>query len=708
MKKTILLAIAATVPCLVTLAQTITPIANIQTPISSTNDTSVLHGQTVVVRGVVMTEPDSWYQSNGTSGSSSIWIQTPGVSGPKTGLQIRLNNIAAGIGTGFMNLVPGQEVEIPGRVSYFSGETQISLDTLGTINVVNLGQAIAGPDTVSVGTFNNSSNVAQPTGEQWQGSYVAIKDVNVVSVNTTNGRGNFTVQDASGNRIIIWDAHKFMRNQTNGYTRPTVGSTFCSIAGIIYHRAFAGSTPYYELHPFKASDIVLCSAPPQVTNMTRTPSCPAPSQSVTVTATVTTTSPGATIASVVLYYAFGATTSTYTQVNMTPGANNTYSASIPAGNNGDFVHYYIIATDNNGVSTRFPRFTPYSYTVNASGCTIRDIQFVAPQILQGTSQWYESGYQGLTVSGVKGVVTASPNNGTLGNPGDLGYLYIQQRGTNQFGGIWVIESVPTVPALQIGDSVTVSGTVEEYFGVTRLNAATVTKLGTTTPIEPILLPVNTFADSQSVTTEAFESMFVRFEEPNLQVVNVSTDPQSPSLKGDYRLGTNLLDPNVGTRVLAGRQTNNIFSSLNVPFVNDPQWEVTDGLMNVTPQVVTAGMQFSYAQGIMTYGFSRVKLLPRNQMDMALLTSQEKTFSTNSFSLYPNPTSGSVTVEYDRLAISGIVSIELLDLTGRVVHKTTGTNGKINFQTNDIANGLYLCKASQNGITLFTTRLMIAK
>jgi hypothetical protein len=102
----------------------------------------------------------------------------------------------------------GMEIELQGIVDYFNGETQIALDTNVTISILSLNNAIATAPVVQVSTFNlgavsGSSQAAQVSGEEWQGSYVELQNVTVVSVNSSSTRGNFTVRDANNNQIVV-------------------------------------------------------------------------------------------------------------------------------------------------------------------------------------------------------------------------------------------------------------------------------------------------------------------------------------------------------------------------------------------------------------------------------------------------------------------------------------------------------------------------
>ncbi len=677
-------------------AQVLKTISEIQTSgnfsaYTANCDTSLLKGQFVKVKGVVMTDPNKWYQA---PTNYSFWIQEKGQNGPKTGLQIRLQQGSAhGASTGVTGLQVGMEVELQGKVDYFSGETQIALDTTATITILSLGNAIAPAtvltvDSLNLGAVSSSSQSAQVSGEKWQGSYVELQNLTVVSVNSSATRGNFTVRDANNHQIVIWDANNDMRLSQNGWTKPTVGTTYTSIKGIVYHRNFlsSGGQNNFELHPWNLSDLTIGSAPPDIQSVTRNPACPNPSGPVTVTATVVHPA-NVTITSCVLKYAVGASNLTYLTVNMTETTPGTWQGIIPVQPDGSFVHYYVEATDANNLKDTYPTFTPSSYRVNSNGCTISDIQYVAPDIIKGNSKWYESGYQGLTVTGVKGVVTASAN--------DLGYIYIQEGGKTAWAGIQVIGDA-TVNNLQLGDSVSINGEVFEYFGLTQIKNATATKLASNVPYSPVTLPISTFADTMSVQNEAYESMLIRFADANLAVVNPKVDTVNNSHKGDYRIGTDVFDPNRGIRVLAGRQTNNIFSSLNVAYVNDLMWQVTDGAMNVTPYVVNNQTILDEFQGILTYAWNNIKLLPRMSSDMVNVR-QKTTFTASAsfdqtFTVYPNPAYNQL---YVRFTQNKTGKISILDITGKEIFSQSIQSNLIIFNVEELSSGVYFVKVQTN-------------
>lgn len=683
--------LAAQTPQLVTISQ-------IQTPknLAAGNDTSILHGQYVRVRGVVATRCSS-HRHFGVSGGPnskrcSMWIFD--TLPPYRGLQIRRQNVSD-LPTGFTNLQPGQYVELKGTVGYFQGEIQLLIDTVDAnnpIQILNIGVPLPPATEISLTDINQPNGVHNlQVGDQWQGRFVKITNLTVTNVATSPLR--ITVVDANGNQGLIFGEFKDL---TNSYP---VGTKLDSVKGIVLHYWPSSGTPMYEICPWHDSLVKVGNPVPTVSNLRRTPVCPSSSSSVTVEVDVTGTASDP-ITQVTLFWATGAST-TYSSIPMTQvGSTSTYQATIPAQPQGTYVHYYIQARDQSGDIVRFPRFEPQSYRVNNAGCRITDIQYVIPSVLYaynptGRRDYLGSGYNRLPVSNVPGVVTATEN--------DLGYIYIQQPGALEWAGIWVRTS-STVPNLQIGDSVVVSSAiVDEYFGLTTLMNAQVSRVGpASAPIQPIVLPLNlVYGDTQYAATEPYESMLVRFRHDipsqRLKVVQSQISTTYPH-QGDYRVGMDPADPLKGIRVLAGRQTNNIFSSLKVSYVNDSAWATTDGLIDQSLplcKVYESTTQMDSLQGILTYQWNFIKLLPRSNSDFFRVTGTSCDISTGITSesqwpllIGPNPTTHSLHIQVPMEL--GEVRLALYTLQGQCLLEKT-QRGAQEWDISALPAGTYLLK-----------------
>jgi hypothetical protein len=707
--------IAAQTPPLKTIEEIQTPKnLNATTP----NDTSVLHGQVVRVRGVVMTEC-SWHGQFNLSTTPptyrcSIWLQDSARSGPRTGLQIRRQNISDKP-TGFTNLQRGQYVELRGTVSYFRGEIQLTIDTLTAPIILNPSVPIARPVTITPDSVNQPSGLLHdvPKGDKWQGSFVKMENLRVITVQTNPLR--ITAQDSRGNQVLIFGEFKGL---TNSFP---VNTFLDSVKGIILHFWPSSGTPTYEICPWHDSLVYVGNPVPIVSNLTRSPVCPNSSNAVTVQVNASSNSPSDSITAVRLFYAIGSSTS-YTMVPMTRvGSTSTYEATIPPQPQGTFVHYFVRAYDQTNDSVRVPRFEPQAYRVNNAGCRITDIQYVIPSVSYAYNpsarrDYLGCGYTGLQVTDVPGIVTASQHS----NDTSLGYVYIQQPGATQWAGIWVRGN--GLDVLRVGDSVVVtSATVDEYFGLTNLNNASVNRIGPAqSVIQPVVLPLNVvFGDTQYAATEPYESMLIRFRHDNPTQRLFVVAPKLPSApavhQGDYRVGMDPNDPAKGIRVLAGRQTSSIFSSLNVSYVNDSAWASQDGLINpaIPLCIVQDTTRMDSLQGILTYQWNFVKLLPRNNKDFwnvqgtlcrtqqvpsALLSGQ----AANAIA-WPNPFSAGFDLYTPESW--GMVEAHLLSSTGQRLH-TRYVQGASTWHASDLPQGLYFLQvhSPQGLITLRLVRL----
>lgn len=680
-------------------------------------DSSSLKGQVVTTRGVVVTSYGLAQNGAGTSSMNNIWIQSG--NGAWNGLDIfgSNNDPAAGV---LQTLLQGDSIEITGTVAEFgpTGGPQVETELIAiqNINILGSGSAVSS-QLITIGDLNDAAQAnVLPTGEQWEGQFIELQNVTVTAVSyfANNTRVSFTVQDANGNLINVSDRFKCGKlPAANGtFIPPTVGTVYCSLKGIIIHspngcKNFNGRG--YELHPFDASHYSVCagSAYPTISAVSNSPTAPTSSQNVTVTATINDTD--GTITSASLKYAVGATNTSYTTVAMSNGGSgNVYTATIPMQADGSFVKYYISAEDNDNLITVLPNVpggnaNPYAYVVRDNGLTIYDLQYTP--FTDGNSI-----YKDKTVT-VTGVVTASAE------PGNLGYVFIQQEGgLLGWAGIMCLGN-PQIANLVIGDKVTVSGVVKEDFGCTRLdNIASVAVNGTGT-ITPVQVNPTALATYDFATNEAYEGMLVKVKTAGkLFIIDQNAD--DPDNFAEYRVGADTLLPDNGARIIAGRQKSSAYSSLNVSYVNDSMWMTTDGVMNVPPIIVKVGDCMNSVTGIAYYSFSNMKVLPRNNADFdtyddkcdGINQSLNDAFAKNSvISVYPSPAFDVLNVNY-KFPYTSKVTITLFDLAGQSVaaQSVVGMEGASTFSTSTLAAGTYfLTVTSDNGL-VYREKVSIVK
>ncbi len=658
------------------------------------NDLSDYDGDTVRVRGVVVTPPGS--AESGSTDGRWIWIQDG--KGPWAGLNVRKGNGNPTIPSDMLFVVPGDSVEIAGVVNTFNNETQ--LDPLDSGFVVLGSSSVGFQSTDDISDFDNPNGLATTVeGEPWEGQFFELTNMTVVSVTATANDIRFRIADADGDEMEVYDTYTVMQPSTTNCTNcipyppfvpPSVGDVFDTLRGIIDGRNL--TNPPYAIAPFDTTHFVYGAAAPKIFDITRTPQVPTPSQMVTVTATITDN--GGSVTGARLFYALGESTTTYNQVNMT-NVGSTYSADIPAGSDGQMVKYYLEADDNDANSTISPGGAPtssvYFYFVKASGqLSIRDVQYTPFD--NGVS-----GYLGETVT-VGGVVSAS----AAGSDRSLGTLYIQDRTYNEWAGIWIAKganlSTGEYTSMVIGDTVLITGIVEEEFQVTRIvldNISDFTILGQTSPAQPMNVNPADFT-SYSFAMEGYESMLLNFSssiDTALYVVDDNSD--DPDDYGEWRIGEDPADPNTGSRVLVGRDIGTKNFSLVTPNRLQPH------TMSVPEIIVTPGHSIRELTGIMYYSFGNFKLLPRNNDDATDYNGQPLpsglglySFEDQRMRIYPNPTSGQLSIETEGDIPNGS-SYSIHDIMGREV---ASGNLQERIQTIDVSNipsGQYLLVISNS-------------
>jgi hypothetical protein len=644
------------------------------TDLAACDDTSAYLGQTIITRGVVVTPGNvSEVASGSVTGGSRpfIFIQDTAVGGQSTpfaGIEVMgvytSSTGALQVPATFTQALPGDIVEVKGIVGEYNGSNQLSLADANSFSIVSVTSDPVVSDTITVGDLNDAqfvNNVA--TGEQYEGSFVTLTDVTVTSVVYFSGnRVSVNVADANGNSINLsdrflaqkmtsWSTVNPNSPQTQGAFAPPVPGTFyTSISGVVRHDAngcTGDNGRGYELNAFAASHYDIGYAPPYIANFERDPSVPTSNQDAELLCSITDFD--GSVDSVAIAWSAIDTQSvanfTVAPMTLVSGTTDEYTFEIPKQADGTLVRYYIYAADNDGNVSYYPS-TPITqsvpnvdfYTVRDNGLSIPDIQFTFNANGASTLAAQE-----VTVTGI---VTASTKIG------DLGYLYLQDENATAWGGIWCVGL--GLNSYYRDEEVTVTGIVEEYFGMTRLNVSASSKTGNKATITPIVLDPTDSASYANFGWEPYESMLVRYEDPQGGQLSIS---QTNLGFGDYAVSTSATAPlSRSARILAGRQATTAYSSLNVQLVTDTSYANLDGEMNVTPIVVDNSMTFDAVEGILFYGFSNFRLLPRNNNDFigASVTLDSISVATSPIGLdewaagnlkvYPNPATDRIVLE----------------------------------------------------------------
>jgi len=484
-------------------------------------------------------------------------ITTPnfGSTYSEFGLQDSTAGIVIYMPGNVLNVAVGDSVEITGTISEYNGKLEIVPATDADVTVLNSGNPLPDFQVITVATFVGN-------GEDYESELIRINGASIVSGTWPTGGGsvNLTISDDGGTSTVTMR----IDSDTDIIGNPEPSDPF-DVQGI------AGQYNDYQILPRYYSDFNPDSyvSAPDISNITLNPSAPADGEAVTVSATITD---DGTIASATLTYDAGAGNVDSTMVNT---SGDVYEAVIPGQSTGTQVSFYITAVDNDGNSTTSDTMT---YTVLPAGGTVTaiyDIQYT-------TDPSGDSPLDGQTVT-ISGVVTAE-FWGSSGNK----YMFVQDS-AGPWSGILIYESggwdnfnfqssSGVVHSVAEGDSITLTGTVSEYYGVTEIT--NVTDAIIHGPAVN-MIPPSTVTPGEIMTggtdAEAYEGCLVR-------VVNVTVD-----------------NPDLGFG----------------------EWSVTDGTNSVRVDdrwdyyyFPVQGQSLSEVVGCLDYSYSNTKIQPRLARDVA--------------------------------------------------------------------------------------------
>ena len=687
------------------------------TDLAACDDTSAYLGQTIITRGVVVTPGNVTEVASGsvTGGLRPfIFIQDTTVGGqssPFAGIEVMgVYTSSTGslqVPATFTQALAGDIVEVKGIVGEYNGSNQLSLADANSFSIVSTTTDPVTSDTITVAELNDAQFVNNlNTGEEYEGSFVTLTDVTVTSVVPFSGnRVSFNIADAAGNSINVSDRFLAMKlsswttvnansPQTQGsFVPPVPGTFYNSISGVVRHDAngcTGDNGRGYEINPFADSHFDIGYAPPYIANFERDPAIPTSNQDAELVCTITDFD--GTVDSVAIVWSAIDTQSvsnfTVAPMNLVTGTTDEYTFDIPQQANGTLVRYYIYSEDNDGNASYYPT-TPVGQAVpNVDFYTVRDNGLIIPDIQFTYNSNGASTLAGQEVT-VTGIVTASTKIG------DLGYLYIQDENATSWAGIWCVGI--GLNSYFRNEEVEITGVVEEYFGMTRLNVTSSNKTGNLGSVTPLVLDPADSASYANFGWEPYESMLVRYEDPNSGSLYVS---QTNLGFGDYAVSNSATASlSSSGRVLAGRQSTTAYSSLNVQLVTDTVYNNLDGEMDVTPIVVDNTMTFDAIEGILFYGFGNFRLLPRNNNDFInpSVTLDSISVATSPIGLdewaashlkaFPNPSS-----DWMQLESTGAGTWVISTVLGQHV-ATYPSEGSLRIATTEFAEGTYVARFS---------------
>ncbi len=582
----------------------------------------------------------------------------------------------------FFDLVDtAQVIQVTGIVEEFYTTTQFSvlLDPIQPVLVLDQLPKRPEPIQLSISDFMNDGQLILQS-EKYEHMYVQINNVFTSDRNT--GNGTFRINDENGNYMFMYDQSGYFTlrgHRLSGltdYEPPNDGATLEYIRGVINTR-----TDGYYIVPLYPGDIKIGSTPPTISNIERDVVAVAPNQDVTISSRIVDLD--GTVASATLVYRVNE--GAYQEVQMTQdAANDTIFTALIPGINADsaFVDYFIKAEDNFGQVSYNPVDTAsnrYFFFVLNRDLRIQDVQY------SPFGSGY-SAYNGYEVT-VSGIVTADTS--------DFGTMVYIQDGVGPWSGIRIFGT--EADNVKKGDHVTVTGIVNENFGVTRLGtldqgvSITVNSSGNPLP-EPSVVATGTIDlnSGGTVDAEQWESVLIKYE--NVTVSNYNAD-------GNRNFGEMLVDDGSGETRVETEDGNHDYGNGSQPSLI----------------VINTGDTFTALKGILHYSFGNYKLNPRNNDDFEGYVSDVEDENIpvkfEVFQNYPNPFNPTTNIKFS-IPNAEHVSIKVFDVLGREVATLMNTEMRagtytVKFGSGNLSSGLYIYRI-QAGNNVVTKKMMLMK
>jgi hypothetical protein len=683
------------------------------------NDTVRTTGIVVVPPGVITYTTGIW---------TMLLYDTAKVNNQWGGILLRANLADTTLlkQAGFLNVSPGDTITLTGVISEFPtlrgfSATQLAPLAGKPIDIGSVPGPLPKPIVKSIGDFYkgifSTGKVQYASGEPYEGLYVEFRNV-TINNKVNISRGTFSVVDAEGNEISEYDWSRYFTlghgssvpwpadtAWTRIYAEIGNGVRIDTLRGVISTASGSEGPRGYRLSPIYPGDVVFTKlpAPPLVASHRRNPVVVTPDTTATVSVRITRQSNGSTPKTVSLLYSVD--NSAFATIAMTfQASDTTYVGVIPKQSPDAFVRYFVQVVDSFAQVIRLANASATSsiaadtskgfffYTSLNRPLTIRDVQ-------QTPYQHGRSGYLGAVIP-LSGVVTADTAHIGL-SPWSTGSTnaWYMQSGSQPWSGIWLQHLDSTgqklLAALRNGDSVTVTGTVQEQFDVTRLgNVTAVTKLsGGNTEPAPVVLTTGAFnVGNGAVTAEPYEGMLVRFN-------NVTVTDTNPTFSDPSEYTVN--DGSGG--VVVQRSGKYKYSNIST---------------EAGKTILHPGNKIGALIGIVYYSFNQYKFVPRTDADFVnvVLTGVDGSAGAPvpaSYALaqnYPNPFNPSTVIEYS-VPVGGEVSLKIYNLLGQEVRLLVNTiqpagRYTVRFDAGSLSTGVYFYRMQAGSFTQIRKMVLV--
>ncbi len=456
---------------------------------------------------------------------------------------------------GFLNVTPGDIITLTGVISEFPlsrGFSATQLAPLAGNPITIIGSApLPKPIVKTVADFYTGlspvGKVFYSTGEPMEGMYVELRNV-TVNNKVLQARGTFSMVDALGNEISDYDwSHYYTlghgtsslplwpadTNWAKIYANLGNGLRIDTIRGVITTSSGSEAPRGYRICPLYPGDIVFTTnpVPPLASTHRRNPIIVTPNDTAAISVKVTRQSNGSLPKTVSLLYSVNG--GVFSTLSMSyNAADTTYLAVIPKQLANAGVRYFVQVADSFGQTVRLANSSTntgiaadtskgfFFYTSLNRPLTIQDVQ-QTPYVNGRTP------YLGAVTS-LSGIVTADTANIALSpvSSGSTNAWYMQST-SQPWSGLWLTTADTAtqrqMAALRNGDSISVTGTVQEQFDVTRLgNITNVVKIsgGNPVPAPVVRTTGSLIGGNGTASAEAYEGMLVQMN--NVTVTEIES------------------------------------------------------------------------------------------------------------------------------------------------------------------------------------------
>jgi Secretion system C-terminal sorting domain len=644
------------------------------------DQSSPLNGDTVTIVGVIMVAPfkDANPDSGWTLNASAPALILQDTSETDwAGMLVRYPNMPTGNPFGILDT--GYVIRATGKVVEYFKTTEFDLISFEASNVLGIMQR---PQPVKV-TLDSLAEIGGRQGkllaERWESVFIAVDTVTATTGGV--GQGSYEVFDNHSTQVIIGNQSFYFRDATP----PTPGTVLNVKAGYIQNRDNIPNTTYANLiNPAYPGDVEILLFAPNISDVARDPILVGYGDPVTVTSQIT--DQDGSIVSASLYYRKNMGSNN--QLTMTNTTGDEWQAVIPAQNDSSIIDFFIRAVDDDNNISTYPADTVknrFYYLVLDRPLTIQDVQY-------NPYGGQFNGYYGYEVT-VRGIVTADTSDlegtetGTL-----LGTQVFIQNGPGPWSGI-KIRGTETL-SLNRGDDVTVTGTAGEDFGVTMINGIdspsniTVNSTGNPVPVPQVLLTsVIDLLGTGTVSAEQWESVLISYEDVTV------TDENADGGIGPHVTGNN----NYGDILVADASSSD--TRIALQYGTHDYHNFWFAGMDLIPNYVRQGDTFGSLTGILWFGFSNYKLLPRKNDDFVdwVTDVEYDNVLPSEYALlqnYPNPFNPSTRIEFN-LPVEANVTLKIFNMLGEEVQSLLNNELKsagrhtVTFSAGNLATGIYI-------------------